>query len=136
MLDQGRGGEVARAQVAECAHFFAQLQETLLRADGAGAPFLFAELVVGGGGENGGGGMYRSTDGTEENGIGVLGRGQGLVGQRVAGGVNRGLYSCSVSVLWSVMHGILDGTYTAQQVVLEVEGDVIAALLDDAENLW
>lgn len=56
MLDQGRGGEVARAQVAECAHFFAQLQETLLRADGAGAPFLFAELVVGGDGENGGGG--------------------------------------------------------------------------------
>lgn len=29
----------------------------------------------------------------------------------------------------------LDGTYTAQQMVLEVEGDVIAALLDDAEDL-
>lgn len=82
------------------------------------------------------GGMYRSTDGTEENGIGVLGRVQGLVGQRVAGGVNGGLYSYSVSVLRSVIHGILDGTYTAQQVVLEVEGDVIAALLDDAEDLW
>lgn len=63
--------------------------------------------VVGGGGEYGGGGkMYRSTDGTEENGIGVLGRGQGLVGQRVAGGVNGGLYNCSVSVLWSVIHRI------------------------------
>lgn len=40
-LDQRGSGEVAGAQVAECAHLLAKTQNTLLRADGAGAPFLF-----------------------------------------------------------------------------------------------
>jgi hypothetical protein len=47
-LDQRGSGEVARAKVTKCAHLLAQLQDTLLRADGAGAPFLCAmrEWVV------------------------------------------------------------------------------------------
>lgn len=38
--DEGVGGEVAGAQVAEGVHFLAELEEALLGADGAGAPFL------------------------------------------------------------------------------------------------
>lgn len=56
VFDQGGGREVAGTQVAECAHLFAKLEETLLRADGAGAPFLLVGLVVVGGDEDGGGG--------------------------------------------------------------------------------
>lgn len=39
-VDQRGGGEVAGTQVTECAHLLAQFQDTLLRADGAGTPFL------------------------------------------------------------------------------------------------
>jgi hypothetical protein len=39
-VDQRRGGEVAGAQVTECAHFFAESEEALFGADGASAPFL------------------------------------------------------------------------------------------------
>lgn len=39
-VDEGVGGEIARTQVAEGVHFFPELEETLLGADGAGAPFL------------------------------------------------------------------------------------------------
>lgn len=46
-LDQRGRGEVARAQVSECAHFLAQSQDTLLGADGASAPFLDACEYVG-----------------------------------------------------------------------------------------
>ena len=41
-LDQRGRGEVAWAQVSECAHLLAQLQDALLGANGACAPFLYA----------------------------------------------------------------------------------------------
>ena len=41
-VDQRGRGEVARAQVAECAHLLSQAQDALLGTDGAGTPFLFA----------------------------------------------------------------------------------------------
>lgn len=44
-VDEGVRGEVAGAQVAEGVHFFAELEEALLRADGAGAPFLEAQKM-------------------------------------------------------------------------------------------
>lgn len=40
-LDERGSGEVAWAEVAECAHLLAELEDALFRADGAGAPFLF-----------------------------------------------------------------------------------------------
>lgn len=49
-VDQRRGGEVAGAQVTECAHLLAQSEESLFRADGAGAPFLWVALASGPGG--------------------------------------------------------------------------------------
>lgn len=38
--DEGRGGEGAGAEVAECGEGFAEGEEALFGADGAGAPFL------------------------------------------------------------------------------------------------
>ena len=48
-FNEGVGGEVAGAQVSERVHFFAELEEALLRADGAGAPFLEQTEYVSGG---------------------------------------------------------------------------------------
>lgn len=45
VLDEGGSSEVAWTQVTECAHFLAQLEETLLRADCTGAPFLFPDQL-------------------------------------------------------------------------------------------
>ena len=39
-LNKGLGGEVAGAQIAECGELFAELEESLFRADGACAIFL------------------------------------------------------------------------------------------------
>lgn len=55
-LHQRGCGEVAWSQVAECAHLLAQLQDTLLRADGARAPFLYVKKVMSMGGL---GGLFR-----------------------------------------------------------------------------
>lgn len=43
-LDQRGRSEVAGPQVAECAHFLAQLEDTLFWAHGAGAPFLLVRM--------------------------------------------------------------------------------------------
>lgn len=61
-VDQTVGGKAAGAQVAEGSHLFAQLQETLLRADRANTPFW-------------------ATDGTKQDSIGRFGSLEGLVGQ-------------------------------------------------------
>lgn len=86
-LDQGGSGEVAGTQVAECAHLLTELKDTLLGADSASSPLLdWNEYGVGMVGM--GGWTYRATDGTEEDGVGVLSGGQSLVGQRGAGRVD------------------------------------------------
>lgn len=72
VLHQGLRGEVARAQVAEGVHFFAEQEEALLGADGAGAPFGAA-------------------DGAEEDGVGGFGFFEGGGGQRGAVGVDGAL---------------------------------------------
>lgn len=59
-VHEGVGGEEAGAQVSVRAHLLAQPQQALLRADSAGAPFGTA-------------------NGTEEDGVGGLGGGEGLV---------------------------------------------------------
>lgn len=71
-LDKGVGREEAGTEVAVGAHLTAQLQETLLRADGAGAPF-------------------GATDGAEKHGIGGFGGSEGLVGEGGAGLVDGAL---------------------------------------------
>lgn len=72
VLDEGVRGEEAGAQVAVRAHLLAKLEEALLRADGAGAPF-------------------RAADGAEEDGVGGFGGAEGLVGQGGAVVVNGAL---------------------------------------------
>lgn len=71
-VDKGLGREEAGAQVAVRAHFFAQLQDALLRANAAGAPFGAA-------------------DGAQQDGVGGFGGGESFVCQRGAGGVDGGL---------------------------------------------
>lgn len=71
-VDEGVGGEVARAQIAVGTHLFAEAEEALFRADGAGAPFGAA-------------------DGAEEHGRSCVGGREGLVGKGGAGSVNGGL---------------------------------------------
>ena len=44
---QGVGGEIAGAQVAEGGEFFAELEEALFWADGAGAVFLLQRIMSG-----------------------------------------------------------------------------------------
>jgi hypothetical protein len=75
-VDEGLGGEEAGAQVAVGAHFFAQLEDALLRTDLAGAPFGTA-------------------NGSEEDGVGGFCGFEGLVGQGLAGGIDGGLGSVS-----------------------------------------
>lgn len=58
-LDERVGGEVAGAEVAVGLHLLAELEDTLLGADGAGAPFW-------------------ATDGAEEDGVGGFGGGEGF----------------------------------------------------------
>ena len=72
-VDEGVGGEVARAQVAVGAELLAELQETLLGADG------------------GGGAPFGTADGAEEDGISSLGGVEGLVGEGVIVLVNGSL---------------------------------------------
>lgn len=81
VVDEGVRGEEAGAQVAVRAHLLAQLEEALLRADGARAPFGTA-------------------DGAQEDGIGRLGRGEGLVGEGAAGGIDGALGSWACMVSW------------------------------------
>jgi hypothetical protein len=57
---------------------------------------------------------YGPANGTEENGIGVLCGVKSFVGQGRSGSIDR----C-----------------TTEQLILEVEGSVVTALLDDAEDL-
>lgn len=72
-VDEGLGSKVARAKVAIGAELLAELQETLLGADGGrGAPFGTA-------------------NGTEKDGIGSLGGVEGLIGEGVIVLVNGGL---------------------------------------------
>lgn len=71
-VDEGVGREEAGSQVAVRAHLLAQLQQPLLRADGAGAPFGAA-------------------DGAEEDGVGGLRGGERLVGEGSAVGVDGAL---------------------------------------------
>lgn len=72
-LDQRVGREEARSQIAVGAHLLAQLQEALLRTHRARAPF-------------------RAADGTQQHCVGGLGGVEGLVRQRVAGGVDGALF--------------------------------------------
>ncbi len=72
-VDERVGREAAGAQVAVGAELLAQLEDALLRADGRRrAPF-------------------RAADGAQENGVGGLGGGDGLVGQGVVVGIDGGL---------------------------------------------
>lgn len=119
-LDEGVGGEEGRSQVAVRAHLLAQLEETLLRADGAGAPF-------------------GTTDGTEDDGIGSFGGGESLVGQRDAVGVDGALLQevrspMSEIVSYPSTNQRKLSTYATEKVLLKVElGGAIG--LDDLENL-
>lgn len=90
-LDQGGGGEVTGTEVAKGGHFFAELEETLFGADDASSPFLFFpltscscplcfEFLLKS--------TYRSSNGTQENRIGVLCSVQSLIGQGVTGCIN------------------------------------------------
>ncbi len=60
-FDEGVGGEVAGAQVAEGVHLLAELEEALFRADFAGAPFW-------------------TSDRSEDDGVGVFSRCEGFIG--------------------------------------------------------
>jgi hypothetical protein len=71
-VDEGFGGEEARAEVSVGAHFFAQLEDALLRTHLAGAPLGTA-------------------NGSEEDSIGGLCGFEGLVGQGLSGGIDGGL---------------------------------------------
>lgn len=71
-VDEGVGGEEAGPEVTVGAHLLAQLQQALLRADGAGAPF-------------------RAADGAEKDGVGGLGGGEGFVCEGGAGLVDGAL---------------------------------------------
>lgn len=71
-VDEGVGGEEAGAQVSVRAHLLAQPQQALLGADSAGAPFGTA-------------------NGTEEDGVGGLGGGEGLVCEGGAVGIDGAL---------------------------------------------
>ena len=44
-FDEGGGGKVAGTKVAEGGHFFAQFEDTLFWADGAGSPFLIYVVI-------------------------------------------------------------------------------------------
>ena len=60
-LGEGGGGEGAGAEVAEGVELFAEFEEALFRADGAGA-------------------VFGAADGAEEDGVGRFGGGEGGVG--------------------------------------------------------
>ena len=72
-VDERVGREAAGTQVAVGAELLAQLEDALLGADG------------------GGGTPFRAANGAQENGIGGLGGGDGLVGQGVVVGIDGGL---------------------------------------------
>jgi hypothetical protein len=72
-------GKEARAKVSVGAHFFAQLENALLRSHLAGAPLGTA-------------------NGSEENGIGSLCGLESLVGQRLSGGIDGGLSGVSEGI--------------------------------------
>lgn len=78
-VDEGVGGEVAGAKVTVGLHLLAELEDALLGADGAGAPFWAA-------------------DGAEEDGVGGFGGAEGFgceggaVG--VDGALGRGVSGC------------------------------------------
>jgi hypothetical protein len=78
-VDEGFGGEEARAEVSVGAHFFAQLENALLRTHLAGAPLGTA-------------------NGSEEDSIGGLCGFEGLVGQRLSGGIDGGLSGVSEGI--------------------------------------
>lgn len=102
-VDEGLGGEAAGAQVTVGSHLLAEPQETLLGADGAGAPF-------------------RAADGAEEDGVGGVGGGEGLVGEGGAGGVDGGLAGGWLECRCGIeQRAGPEETYTTQEVVLEVE---------------
>lgn len=75
-VDEGVGGEEARAQVAVGLHLLAQLQDALLRTHVARAPFGPA-------------------DGAEEHRVRGLGGREGRVCERYAVGVDGALFTCS-----------------------------------------
>lgn len=73
-VDERLGREAAGAQVAVGPELLAELQDALLGADGGrGAPF-------------------RAADGAEEDGVGLLGGVEGLVGEGVPVRIDRGLW--------------------------------------------
>lgn len=88
-VDQRRGGEVAGAEVTECAHLLAQTEEALFGADGASAPFLWVVLLLGSGGGYERVFTYGTANGTEENGIGVLCGVKSFVGKGRSGSIDR-----------------------------------------------
>lgn len=71
-IDEGVRREKARAQVTICSHLFAQLQQTLFRADRSSTPF-------------------RAANGTEEDGIGGVGGSERFICKGASGGINRAL---------------------------------------------
>ena len=78
-VDERLGGEETRAKVSVGAHFFAQLENALLRSHLAGAPL-------------------RTANGSEEDGIGSLCGLEGFVGQRLSGGIDGGLSGVSEGI--------------------------------------
>jgi hypothetical protein len=110
-VDEGLGGEEARAKVSVGAHFFAQLEDALFRADLAGAPFGTA-------------------NGSEEDGVGGLCSFESLVGQGLSGGIDGGLST----LVDGLGLGELGQKYATEEMVLEVELEV-GVLLDGAKDL-
>jgi hypothetical protein len=77
---------------------------------------------------------YRPTNGTKENGIGVLCGVQSFVGQGGSGSIDRCLQG-SRQQLAKEMPAQDGVTYTTKQLILEVEGSVVTAILNDTEDL-
>lgn len=88
-VDEGFGGEAAGPQVAVGLELFAQLEDAGL------------------GSHRGGGTPFWTANGTEEDSIGRLGGSEGLVGQRRAVGIDRGLRKRTEAwlFLWVVVSG-------------------------------
>lgn len=124
-LDERVGGEVAGAEVAVGLHLLAELQDALLGADGAGAPFWAA-------------------DGAEEDGVSGFGgrEGFGCEGSAVGidGALRRLVSGCSEREggwEWGIVGKSRWDTYAAEEVLLEVEvADAWANSLNYLENLW
>lgn len=92
--------------------------------------------VLGGVGWRGNGGVvwmltYRTSNGTEENCVGVLGGVESLIGQGGAGGIDGSL---KMLILELQLHWSRAYTHTTEQVVLQVESNT-TALLNNAEDL-